>query len=202
MPFSIAFFKQPFLYLHNYKRMQKRLLLNQKHLNVTIARLCHQLIENHDQFDNTVLLGLQPRGIYLAERIKSKLEGILGKKVPLGYLDITFYRDDFRRRDELLKPNETKIPFIIENKKVVLVDDVLYTGRTVKSALDAMNAFGRPRKVEFLTLIDRIYSRHIPVQATYVGKYVNTVLSQKVLVELTEQGKKEDIIWLVDNPEA
>ncbi len=178
--------------------MQKRLLLNHKHLSITISRLCHQLIENHDSFENTVLLGLQPRGIYLAERIKKILHENGKTHVPLGYLDITFYRDDFRRRDELLSPSETKMPFDIENKEVILIDDVLYTGRTIKSALDAINAFGRPAKVEFMALIDRIYSRHIPVEANYVGKYVNTVLSQKVLVELTEQGKKEDSIWLIE----
>ncbi|WP_109830217.1 bifunctional pyr operon transcriptional regulator/uracil phosphoribosyltransferase PyrR [Reichenbachiella versicolor] len=180
--------------------MQKRLLLNHKHLSITISRLCHQLIENHKRFENTVLLGLQPKGIYVAERIKSRLKEVSGIDVPLGYLDITFYRDDFRRRDDILAPNETKVPFIIEKKNVILIDDVLYTGRTVKAAMDAMNAFGRPDKVEFLALIDRIYSRHIPVEANYVGKYVNTVLSQKVLVELTEQGKKEDKIWLIERP--
>jgi len=187
--------------LHNSKEMQKRLLLNSKHLNITISRLCFQLLENHHLFDNTILLGLQPRGIFLAERIKSKLESVIEKEVLLGYLDITFYRDDFRRRVEPLSANETKIPFIIENKKVVLIDDVLYTGRSVKSAMDAMGAFGRPEKVELLTLIDRIYSRDIPIEATYIGKKVNTVFSQKVLVEWTEQGKKEDNIWLIDNIE-
>lgn len=179
--------------------MQKRLLLNSHHLSITISRLCYQLIENHNKFENTVLLGLQPKGIYVAERIKAKLEEVINKTIPLGYLDITFHRDDFRRRDELLAPSETKVPFIIEDKNVVLIDDVLYTGRSVKSAMDAMGAFGRPAKVEFLALIDRVYSRDIPVEANYIGKQVNTVLSQKVLVELTEQGKKEDKIWLIDN---
>lgn len=181
--------------------MQKRLLLNSKHLSITISRLCHQLIENHNCFENTVLLGLQPKGIYLAERIRAKLEETIDKPIELGYLDITFYRDDFRRREEPLSPNETKIPFIIENKNVILIDDVLYTGRSVRAAMDAMNAFGRPSKVEFLTLVDRLYSRDIPVEANYVGKHVNTVLTQKVLVELVEQGKKEDKIWLIDNSE-
>ncbi|MGL1889797.1 MAG: bifunctional pyr operon transcriptional regulator/uracil phosphoribosyltransferase PyrR [Reichenbachiella sp.] len=181
--------------------MQKRLLLNSKHLSITISRLCHQLIENHINFENTVLLGLQPRGIYLAERIKAEIEKVVKKPIELGYLDITFYRDDFRRRDEPLSPNETKIPFIIEDKNVILIDDVLYTGRSVKSAMDAMSAFGRPSKVEFLTLVDRIHTRDLPVQANYVGKHVNTVFSQKVLVELVEQGKKEDKIWLIDNSE-
>lgn len=182
----------------NFNPMQKRLLLNKKHLDITISRLCHQLIENHLPFENTVLIGLQPKGVYVAERIKSKLQEIINKPIELGYLDITFYRDDFRRRDEPLKPNETRVPFIIEDKNVILIDDVLYTGRSVKSAMDAMSAFGRPSKVEFLTLIDRIHSRHIPIEANYVGKQVNTVLSQKVLVELTEQGMKEDKIWLID----
>lgn len=181
--------------------MQKRLLLNSHHLSITISRLCYQLIENHNQFENTVLLGLQPKGIYVAERIKARLEKVVGKVIPLGYLDITFHRDDFRRRDAPLTPNETKVPFIIEDKNVVLIDDVLYTGRSVKSAMDAMGAFGRPAKVEFLALIDRSYSRDIPVEANYIGRRVNTVLSQKVLVELTEQGKKEDKIWLIDNSE-
>ncbi|PIB35676.1 PyrR protein [Reichenbachiella sp. 5M10] len=182
--------------------MQKRLLLNNKHLSITISRLCHQLIENHQAFENTVLIGLQPKGVYLAERIKSKLEEIIQKPIEIGYLDITFYRDDFRRREEPLTPNETKIPFIIEDKNVILIDDVLYTGRSVKSAMDAMSAFGRPAKVEFLALIDRIHSRHIPVEANYIGKQVNTVFSQKVLVELTEQGKKEDKIWLIDKSKS
>lgn len=176
--------------------MQRRLLLNQERLRITIARLCQQLIENHGDFSNSVILGMQPRGIYLAERIASNLKEELGRDVPLGYLDTTFYRDDFRRRDVPLKPNETRVPFIIEHKKVVLIDDVLYTGRSVRAALDAMIAFGRPQKVEFLILIDRLYTREIPVEANYVGKQVNTNDDEKVQVELKEQGG-DDSIWLV-----
>ncbi|MDP4680867.1 MAG: bifunctional pyr operon transcriptional regulator/uracil phosphoribosyltransferase PyrR [Cyclobacteriaceae bacterium] len=178
--------------------MQKRLLLNSHHLKITISRLCHQLIENHDDFKNSVILGLQPKGIFLAERIKSQLQEITGVSINLGYLDTTFYRDDFRRRDEVITPNETRVPFIIEKKKVILVDDVLYTGRSVRAAMDAMIAFGRPDKVELLILIDRIHSRDLPVEANYVGKKVNTIKSQKVLVELKEQNKIEDNIWLID----
>jgi pyrimidine operon attenuation protein/uracil phosphoribosyltransferase len=181
--------------------MQKRLLLNSHHLKITISRLCHQLVENHNDFKDSVILGLQPKGIFLAERIKSELEEITGNSIDLGYLDTTFYRDDFRRRDEVLTPNETKIPFIIEKKKVIIVDDVLYTGRSVRAAMDAMIAFGRPDKVELLILIDRIHSRDIPVEANYVGRKVNTIQSQKVLVELKEQNKKEDNIWLIDKEE-
>ena len=178
--------------------MQKRLLLDSKLLDITISRLCQQLIENHGKFEDTVILGLQPRGIFLAERIRKKLEALLAHEIETGKLDTTFYRDDFRRRETPLKANATYVPFIIENKKVVLIDDVLFTGRTVRAALDAMTAFGRPSKVELLVLIDRTYSRHIPIQPQYVGKHVNTLFTQKVLVELKEQGKKKDKIWLVD----
>ncbi|MEL7145066.1 MAG: bifunctional pyr operon transcriptional regulator/uracil phosphoribosyltransferase PyrR [Bacteroidota bacterium] len=176
--------------------MQRRLLLNQERLKITIARLCQQLIENHGNFDDSVILGMQPKGIYLAERIAGNLEKQLGKQIPLGFLDTTFYRDDFRRRDEPLKPNETKVPFIIERKNVILIDDVLYTGRSVRAALDAMIAFGRPARVEFLVLIDRLYSRQVPVEASYIGKKVNTNEDEKVSVELTDQGG-DDKIWLV-----
>ena len=180
--------------------MQKRLLFDSQLLQVTIGRLCRQLIEVHDDFSNTVIIGLQPRGIFLADRIKKDLEKMLTSEVLLGYLDTTFHRDDFRRRDEPISPSQTKIPFLIEEKKVILVDDVLFTGRTVRAALDAMNTFGRPSKVELLVLIDRLYSRHIPITADYVGRKVNTIQSQKVLVGLAEQGG-EDHIWLINKEE-
>ena len=180
--------------------MQKRLLFDSSLLKVTISRLCQQLIEVHEDFSQTVIVGMQPRGIYLAERIKTELEKLIGKEIHLGYLDTTFHRDDFRRREEPIAASQTKIPFLIENKNVILVDDVLFTGRTVRAALDAMNTFGRPGKVELLVLIDRLYSRHIPVEANYVGRKVNTIQSQKVLVELDEK-QKEDHIWLITKEE-
>ena len=180
--------------------MQKRLLFDSQLLKVTISRLCQQLIEVHDDFSNSVILGMQPRGVFLAERIKSELEKTGIDNLDLGFLDTTFHRDDFRRRDEPITPSQTKIPFAIEDKQVILVDDVLYTGRTVRAALDAMNTFGRPEKVELLVLIDRLYSRHIPIEANYVGRRVNTIQSQKVLVELKEQGMKDNI-WLINKEE-
>ncbi|MEM6735571.1 MAG: bifunctional pyr operon transcriptional regulator/uracil phosphoribosyltransferase PyrR [Bacteroidota bacterium] len=180
--------------------MQKRLLFDSKLLEVTIGRLCRQLIEVYDNFSNTVLIGMQPRGIFLAERIKADLQKMVLSEIHLGYLDATFHRDDFRRREEPITPSHTKIPFLIENKNVILVDDVLFTGRTVRAALDAMNTFGRPAKVELLVLIDRLYSRHIPIKADYVGREVDTVQSQKVAVELREQGE-EDNIWLITKEE-
>lgn len=181
--------------------MRKRLLFDEPLLKITIHRLCEQLIENHDNFSDSVIIGLQPRGIYLAKRIQHHLKTLTKKTPPLGFLDTTFYRDDFRRRDSIKEPSETKIDFTIEKKNVVFVDDVLFTGRSVRSAMDAMIDYGRPDKVELLVLIDRIYSRDLPIEATYVGRKVNTIESQKVLVELKEQGNKEDKIWLVERTE-
>lgn len=178
--------------------MQKKLILDSDLLDITISRLCQELIENHGDFANSVILGMQPRGIYLAELIHQKLEKDTRTSIPMGYLDATFYRDDFRRRETPVKANETRVPFVIENKKVVLVDDVLFTGRTIRAALDAMIAFGRPAKVELLVLIDRKYNRDLPIAADYVGKEVNTIASQKVLVELQAQGHKQNKIWLIN----
>jgi pyrimidine operon attenuation protein / uracil phosphoribosyltransferase len=177
--------------------MQKRLVIDSQLLNITIDRLCQQLIENHDNFDNSVILGLQPKGVFLAERIAEKLKKILKKDIPLGYLDVTFYRDDFRKKDTPLLASATKVPFLIEDKKVILVDDVLYTGRSVRAAMDAMIAFGRPSKVELLILVDRRYSRDLPIQPNYKGIQVNCLESEKVLVELKEQGLENDNIWLI-----
>lgn len=178
--------------------MQKKLILDSDLLDITISRLCQQLIENHNDFENTVILGMQPRGIYLAEIIHEKLEKSTKTKIPLGYLDATFYRDDFRRRDTPAKANEMRVPFVIEEKNVVLVDDVLFTGRTIRAALDAMIAFGRPSKVELLVLIDRKHSRDLPIEANYIGKVVNTMATQRVLVELQAQGHKQNKIWLTN----
>lgn len=178
--------------------MQKKLILDADLLDITISRLCQQLIENHGSFENSVLLGLQPRGVFLAELIQQRLLKLCRKEIPLGYLDISFYRDDFRRR-EINKVSELRIPFSLENKQVILIDDVLFTGRTVRAALDAMLTFGRPAKVELLVLIDRRYNRDLPIAPDYVGKTVNTVASQKVLVELQAQGYKKNKIWLINN---
>ena len=182
--------------------MQKKLLLDHQLFEITIQRLCQQLIENHNDFKNTALIGLQPRGIFLADRIKATLEVNLGHNIDLGYLDITFYRDDFRRREKPLKANATSMPFIIEEKKVVLIDDVLYTGRSIRAALDAMSAFGRPELVELLVLIERKYTRHLPIQPNYIGKSVNTMQSQRVQVEWSIQGAKKDNIWLINKTDT
>lgn len=178
--------------------MQKKLILDSDLLDITLSRLCQQLIENHNDFAESAILGMQPRGIYLAELIHQKLEKALRKKIDLGYLDVTFHRDDFRRREIPIKANETRVPFLIENRNVVLVDDVLFTGRTVRAAMDAMIAFGRPKKVELLVLIDRKYNRDLPIAPDYVGKAVNTLASQRVQVEWQAQGNKQNKIWLIN----
>jgi pyrimidine operon attenuation protein / uracil phosphoribosyltransferase len=178
--------------------MQNLTLLDGKKFQITLQRLCRQLIENHNDFSGSVIIGIQPRGIYLAKRIATELRKILpGSIIKQGDLDITFYRDDFRRRDQLL-PNQTKIDFIIEGKKVIMMDDVLWTGRTIRAAMDALQAFGRPDKVELLALVDRRYSRHIPVSPDYVGIEVDSIASQRVVVSWVETDG-EDRITLVSD---
>lgn len=180
--------------------MQNSTLLDGQKFQITIQRLCRQLIENHDDFSNTVLIGIQPRGIYLAKRVAEELRKILPDKTILqGDLDITFYRDDFRRRESQLVPNQTKIDFIIEGKKVIMMDDVLWTGRTIRAALDGMLYFGRPEKVELLVLVDRRYSRHLPVSADYVGIEVDSIASQKVVVSWKETDGEDKVVLLSES---
>ncbi len=174
--------------------MEKQVILNAKHLELTLKRLSHELIESHNDFSNTVLVGLQPRGIHVVTRLKEILEEILGKKITCGNLDITFYRDDFRRRERPLIPSITNIDFSIENKKVVLIDDVLYTGRTIRSGLDALLTFGRPSKVELLVIIDRRFSRDLPIQADYTGKAIDTLISERVSVEWQETEGEDKVV--------
>lgn len=175
----------------------KRLILDSTQLDLSIKRLCFQLIENHDDFSNSALIGLQPRGIYLAKRIHQNLQEILKQdKILLGSLDTTFFRDDFRRRDNPLIPNKTDIDFIIEGKKVVLIDDVLFTGRTIRSGMDAMLAYGRPDLVELLVLVDRRYSRHLPIEPNYVGTEVDSLKSERVEAKWEETEGKNEVILI------
>jgi pyrimidine operon attenuation protein/uracil phosphoribosyltransferase len=175
--------------------MKPRIILDSKHIEITVTRLCYQLIEVHNDFSNTVIIGLQPRGVYLSQRIQKKLSEILKtKNIQCGSLDTTFYRDDFRKKE--LVPNATEIEFIIEDKNVVLVDDVLYTGRTIRAGLDAMLAFGRPNDVELLVLIDRRLSRHLPIQAKYIGKTIDSIASEKVKVDWKETDGSDKVTLL------
>ena len=168
-------------------------ILNETQISLTIRRLAHQVLENHLDLTNTVIIGLQPRGLYLSDKIVEELKRSLPRKiVNYGILDITFYRDDVRR--EIKVPNKTVINFTIENKKVVLIDDVLYTGRTIRAALDALLDFGRPAKVELCVLIDRRFSRQLPVQPDYTGKVIDSLISQKVKVLWKEKDPATEVI--------
>lgn len=179
--------------------MSQKVLLNATEINIALHRLACQLIENHDTFTDTVLIGIQPRGVFLAERLKILLEEEYKiKNIQLGYLDITFYRDDFRRSGKPLEANKTNINFVVENKKVVFIDDVLYTGRSIRSALTAMQSFGRPSEIELLTLIDRRFSRHLPIQPDYRGRQVDAINNEKVKV-CWKENEGEDVVYLVSN---
>lgn len=160
--------------------------------------MANQLIEQHVDFSQTVLIGIQPRGIFLSDKIVQEIKNELpGISLSYGKLDITFYRDDFRK--ELHVASKTDIPFSIEGKKVVLIDDVLYTGRTIRAALDALMDFGRPDKVELLALIDRRYSRQLPIQPDYVGKSIDSIISQKVKVCWTERDGRDEVVLLTES---
>lgn len=177
--------------------MQPRVILDSKKLTLTITRLCHQLIEQHQDFSKAAIIGVQPRGVFLADRIHRKLKEILpDKTIAYGKLDITFYRDDFRLKGKPMIADETDIEFSLEGKNIILVDDVLYTGRTIRAALDAMLDYGRPADVELLVLIDRRLQRHLPIQAKYVGKVIDSITSEKVKVEWKETDGA-DKVWMI-----
>lgn len=167
-------------------------ILNEQQLAITIQRLGHQVLENHIDLENTVLIGIQPRGIYFSNRLVEQLKSqVAAGKILYGKLDITFYRDDVRKG--LHELNQTDIPFSIEDKHVILIDDVLYTGRTIRAALDALLDFGRPAKVELCILIDRRFSRQLPIQADYTGKSIDSIITQKVKVFWKEKDGKDEV---------
>ncbi len=170
-------------------------ILNQYQISLTIKRLANQLIENHILFTNTALIGMQPRGVFLSDKLIHEISKETGNtKIDYGKLDITFYRDDVRK--SLHIANQTHIPFSIEGKQVVLIDDVLYTGRTIRAALDALMDFGRPDKVELLVLIDRRYNRQLPIQPDYVGKSIDSIISQKVKVLWVQNDGHDEVLLI------
>lgn len=170
-------------------------ILTEQQIQLTIKRLAHQILENHIDFTNTVVIGLQPRGIFLSDKIAAELQICLPEqKIKYGLLDITFYRDDVRR--ELKLANKTEINFTIENKKVILIDDVLFTGRTIRAALDALLDFGRPAKVELCVLINRRFSRQLPIQPDYTGKVIDDLVTQKVKVCWKEKDEKTEVVLM------
>ena len=184
-----------FLHTQLYKMSQK-VLLTSDEIDIILHRLACQLIENHLDFKNTILIGIQPRGTLFAKKIKSILEDEYGvSEIKLGFLDITFFRDDFRRGEKPLEANKTEIDFLVEGKKVVFIDDVLFTGRSIRSALTAIQSFGRPSEIELLVLIDRRFSRHLPIQPDYRGRQVDAIGDENVKVHWKEQ-HGEDVIYL------
>lgn len=167
-------------------------ILTEQQVALVVKRLAHQIHENHLYLKDTVIIGMQPRGIYLSDRIVDELKLLVPPaSIIYGKLDITFYRDDVRK--QLHVANKTDIPFSIENKNVIIIDDVLYTGRTIRAALDALLDFGRPAKVELCVLIDRRFRREFPIQGDYVGQSLDTIISQKVKVYWKEKDKRECI---------
>jgi pyrimidine operon attenuation protein/uracil phosphoribosyltransferase len=179
--------------------MSQKVLLNAKAINIILHRLACQLIENHKDFANTVLIGIQPRGKFLANRLAEMLSKDYNiGDIKLGHLDITFYRDDFRRGEKILEANTTDINFIVEDKNIVFIDDVLYTGRSIRAALTAIQSFGRPNEIELLTLIDRRFSRHLPIQPNYRGRQVDAINEEKVIVNWLEN-EGEDSVYLINS---
>lgn len=177
--------------------MSHKILLTAREVDIILHRLACQLIEKHLDFSETVLIGIQPRGSFVARRIKQILESEYDvPQIELGLLDITFFRDDFRRGDKPLEANKTEIDFIVENKKVIFIDDVLYTGRSIRSALTAIQSFGRPSEIELLVLIDRRFSRHLPIQPDYRGRQVDAINNEKVRVSWKEN-EGEDSVYIV-----
>ena len=171
------------------------ILISEQQLPSIIKRLSHQILETHPGLQNTVLIGLQPRGVYLSDRIVAALNQELpADQVIYGKLDITFYRDDIRR--ELHVATQTDLPFSIEGKTVILIDDVLFTGRTIRAALDALLAFGRPSKVKLCVLVDRKPSRELSIQPDFSGKEMDTLTPFKVKVKWKENEGVDEVILL------
>ena len=176
--------------------MLDRVLLDDLKIDVLLNRLTCQLLEFHGDFSNTLLIGLQPRGIYLLDRIVKLLNNKYGiKNIKIGKLDTTFYRDDFRRSEKIHFAKVTEIDFEVEGRKIVLIDDVLFTGRSIRAALTAIDYYGRPSVIELLVLIDRRFSRHLPIQPDYLGVQIDAIEADKVRVEW-KSDEKNDCVYI------
>jgi pyrimidine operon attenuation protein / uracil phosphoribosyltransferase len=180
-----------------------RILSEKEKFDLTIERLCYHLIEDYDDFKDTCIVGIQTGGVQLASRIRQKLAEIRsltegGGDIPFGKLDITFYRDDFRTSKKPLAANVNDMSFVIENQRVILVDDVSYTGRSVQAAMTALNHYGRPKSVKLLVLVDRRFNREIPVRPDYIGISVDALDDAYVRVEW-EEVEGQDRILILSN---
>ena len=176
--------------------MQKKVFLNSNQIDIIINRLVCQLIENHNDFNDTVLIGLQPRGIYLLDKILDVFsKKHTNKKIIHRNLDYTFFRDDFRRGEKTIKPKSSNIDISIENKKIVLIDDVLFTGRSIRAAMSSIDSYGRPKSIELMVLIDRRFKRELPIEANYFGAKIDTIKGDKVSV-IWGKEKDNDVVYI------
>lgn len=174
----------------------KATVLNANDMNRIITRLAHEILEKNRGTENLVLIGLRTRGAYLAARISEKMKEIEERDIPTGFLDVTLYRDDFRTRLKQPSVEVTNIPFAIDEKNIVLIDDVLYTGRTVRAALDALMDFGRPSRIYLAILVDRGH-RELPIRADFVGKNIPTSIGEEIQVKMKEIDN-DDAVELID----
>jgi pyrimidine operon attenuation protein/uracil phosphoribosyltransferase len=174
-----------------------KILLDSYQLHITMSRLSQQLLENGHDLRDTCFIGIQPRGVFFARRIMDYLARLVeDTQINYGQLDITFYRDDVHQGYGMHVPSETNIPFEVEGKHVMLIDDVLHTGRTIRAAMDALLAFGRPKSISLMVLIDRRYSRELPIQPDYTGRSIDTIMTQKVKVNWEEDSSKDEVVLI------
>jgi len=174
--------------------MKKRIIFNRQDIEESVLRIAREVIHRHQTMDDVVLVGIRTCGAFLAKRLQDAIAEMDVPKPPTGVLDITLYRDDWTRISAAPKVGKTEIPFSIDNKIVILVDDVLFTGRTIRAAMDALIDFGRPRKIELATLVDRgDKDRELPIMANYVGGEWNISSGQTINVYLHEQGFEDHV---------
>jgi pyrimidine operon attenuation protein/uracil phosphoribosyltransferase len=175
------------------KLKEKARILDKEAIDKSLKRIAHEIIENVKTMDDTVLIGIKNRGAYIAERLADKIKEIAGLRPEVVALDITLYRDDLTQVSEQPVVHATEITFDIDRKRVVLVDDVLFTGRTIRCALDALTDFGRPKQIQLAVLVDRGH-RELPIRADYVGKNVPTSIKELVEVRLSESDGKDEVV--------
>lgn len=173
--------------------MSNKVIMDSETIARAISRIAHEILERNKGAKELRIIGIRTRGIHIARRIADKIEELEGIRPPIGTLDITLYRDDFRRRSDMPKVQKTEIPFSVEDKNVILVDDVLYTGRTARAAIDAIMDYGRPASIQLVVLVDRGH-RELPIQADYIGIKVMTMRNENVDVHLRETDGVDEVV--------